>query len=114
LNEGGGHPTREQHVFAVGKRLLSHIKLLGQRQRINIQLKENQKAINSQRLDLNNKTKDYRHKGNTTEAKELKKQKDQIPSRVWNDWGFCKMFYMQYANNNLIIFIASKDEGLIS
>jgi hypothetical protein len=67
----GGHPTREQPVFAVGKRLLSHIKLLGLRQRINIQLEENQKAINPQRSDLNNKTKDYRRKGNTTEAEEL-------------------------------------------
>jgi hypothetical protein len=114
LNEGGGHPTREQHVLAVGKRLLSHIKLLGPRQRINIQLEENQKVINPQRSDLNNKTKDYRRKGNTTEAEELRKQKDQIPSRVWNDWGFRQMFYMQYANNILIIFIASKDEVLIS
>jgi hypothetical protein len=114
LNEGGGHPTREQPVLAVGKRLLSHIKLLGPRQRINIQLEENQKAINPQRSDLNNKTKDYRRKGNTTEAEELRKPKDQIPSRVWNDWGFRQMFYMQYANSILIIFIASKDEVLIS
>ena len=58
LNEGGGHPIREQPVLAVGKRLLSHIKLLGPRQRINIQLEEIQKVINSQRLNLNNKTKD--------------------------------------------------------
>jgi hypothetical protein len=64
LNEGGGHPIREQPVLAVGKRLLSHIKLLGPRQRINIQLEENQKAINPQRSDLNNKTKDYRRKHN--------------------------------------------------
>ncbi len=41
LNEGGGHPTREQHVLAVGKCLLAHIKLLGLRQKLNIQLKEN-------------------------------------------------------------------------
>ncbi len=41
LNDGGGHPTREQPVLVVGKRLLSHIKLLGPRQRINIQLEEN-------------------------------------------------------------------------
>ncbi len=114
LNEGGGHPTREQPVLAVGKRLLSHIKLLGPRQRINIQLEENQKAINPQRSDLNNKTKYYRRKGNTTEAEKLRKQKDQIPSRVWNDWGFRQMFYMQYANSILIIFIASKDEVFIS
>jgi len=114
LNEGGGHPTREQHVLAVGKRLLSHIKLLGPRQRINIQLEENQKAINPQRSDLNNKTKYYICKGNTTEVEKLRKQKDQIPSRVWNDWGFRQMFYMQYANSILIIFIASKDEVFIS
>jgi hypothetical protein len=73
--------TREQHVLVIGKRLLSHIKLLGPRQRINLQLEENQKAINPQRSDLNNKTKDYRRKGNTTKAEELKKQKDQIPSK---------------------------------
>ncbi len=85
---GGGHPTREQPVLAVGKCLLSHIKLLGPRQRINIQLEENQKAINPQRSNLNNKTKDYRRKGNTFKAEELRKQKDQIPSKVWNDWGF--------------------------
>jgi hypothetical protein len=36
LNEGGGHPTKEYHVLAVGKRLLPHIKLLGPKQRINI------------------------------------------------------------------------------
>jgi hypothetical protein len=35
------YPTREQPVLAVGKHLLSHIKLLGPRQRINIQLEEN-------------------------------------------------------------------------
>jgi hypothetical protein len=51
----GGHPTREQLVLAVGKRLLSHIKLLGPRQRINIQLEENQKAINPQRLQTQRK-----------------------------------------------------------
>jgi hypothetical protein len=88
LNEGRGHPTREQHVLVVGKHLLSHIKLLGLRQRINIQLEENQKAINLQRSDLNNKTKDYRRKGNTIEAEKLRKQKNQIPSKVWNNWGF--------------------------
>jgi hypothetical protein len=114
LNEGGGHPIREQLVLAIGKHLLSHIKLLGLRQRIYIQLEENQKAIPPQRSNLNNKTKDYRHKGNTTETEELRKQKDQIPSRMWNDWGFCQMFYMQYANNILIIFIVRKDEVLIS
>jgi hypothetical protein len=64
LNEGGGHPTREQLVLVVGKCLLSHIKLLGPRQRINIQREENQKAINPQRSDLNNKTKDYIRKHN--------------------------------------------------
>jgi uncharacterized protein HemX len=94
LNEGAGHPTREQHVLAIGKRLHSHIKLLGLKQTINIQLEENQKAINPQRSNLNNKAKDYRCKGNTTEIEELKKQKDQIPSRMWNDWGFRQMFYM--------------------
>jgi hypothetical protein len=94
LNKGRGHLTREQHVLGVGKCLLSHIKLLCPRQKINIQLEENQKAINPQRSNLNNKTKDYKRKGNTTKAKELRKQKDQIPSRVWNDWGFCQMFYM--------------------
>jgi len=112
---GGGHPTREQHVLTVSKRLLSHIKLLGLRQRINIQLEENQKVINPQRLDLNNKTKDYRHRRNTsTEIKELRKHINKISSRVWNDWGFSHMFYMQYANNIFIIFIASKDEVFIS
>jgi hypothetical protein len=44
--------------------------------------REEQKAINPQRSDLNNKTKDYRRKGNTTETEELRKQKVQIPSRV--------------------------------
>jgi hypothetical protein len=72
-NEGGGHLTREQLVLAVSKHLLSHIKLLGPRQRINIELEESQKTINPQRLDLNNKTKDYTRKGNTTEIEELKK-----------------------------------------
>jgi hypothetical protein len=114
LNEEGGHLTREQHVFIIGKCLLSHIKLLGLRQRINIQLEENQKAINPKRSNLNNKTKDYKCKGNTIEGKELRKQKDQIPSRVWNDWGFHQMFYMQYANNILTIFIVSKNEVIIS
>jgi len=102
LNEGRGHPTRELHVLAVRKSLLSHIKLLGLRQRINIQPQENQKAINSQRSDLN-KTKDYKSKKNITETKELRKQKDQIPSRVWNDWGFCQMFYMQYAKGRMCV-----------
>jgi len=112
---GGGHPTREQHVLVVSKHLFSHIKLLGLRQKINIQLEENQKVINPQRLNLNNKTKDYKHRRNTnTEIKELRKHIDQISSRMWNDWGFSHMFYMQYANNILIIFIASKDEVFIS
>jgi hypothetical protein len=63
---GGGHRTKEQQILAIGKRLLSHIKLLGLKQRINIQLEEIQKVINSQRLNLNNKTKDYRHRRYTS------------------------------------------------
>jgi hypothetical protein len=70
--KGGGHPTREQHVLAIGKCLLSHNKLLDLKQRINIQLEENQKAINLLMLDLNNKTKDYIHRRNTSiEIEEL-------------------------------------------
>jgi hypothetical protein len=33
LNEGGGHLIREQHVLVIGKHLLSHIKLLGPKQK---------------------------------------------------------------------------------
>ncbi len=114
LNEEGGHLTREQPVFIIGKHLLSHIKLLGSRQRINIQLEENQKAINPKRSNLNNKTKDYKRKRNTIEGKELRKQKDQIPNKVWNNWGFHQMLYMQYASNIFTIFIVSKNEVIIS
>jgi hypothetical protein len=84
--KGEGTPTRKQHVLVVGKCLISHIRLLGPRQRIYIQLEKNQKTINPQRLNLNNKTKDYKHRRNTsTEIEELRKYKDQITSKVWND-----------------------------
>jgi len=72
---GGGLPTREQHVLIICKCLLSLIKLLGLRQKKKKKnrLEENQKAINPQSLDLNNKTKDYKHKRNTsTKIEKLK------------------------------------------
>jgi hypothetical protein len=96
--KGGGHPTREQHVLIICKCLLSLIKLLGLRQRINIQLEENQKAINPQSLDLNNKTKDYRHRRNTsTKIEKLKniKIKSQAECGTIGDLAICSTCNMQ-------------------
>lgn len=75
-------------------------------------IKGKQRNFNMEYINLSSRERRARNRGDWITAKELRKQYTKLPSRLPNDPGFRRLWYVRYADDFLLGLIGTKEDAL--